>query len=216
MKPAETQDLVKGGLAIVGVWLLLCSCKSSKPFHVNVNAEEPIKIDLNMDVHVYNHGGENSKKSEVNTNASSSADDNSEAAEYAKILESRRNRMAEVQNMKNARYVGENRLGLLELRSLPEEDSAVEWVKKTLSEENDDRKYLMDHEVETKGKTLKEVQAEQRQHILRKSHVGEWVEMDDIENPGSYKWVQKVSPKKAPVNAELPDVEPVDDITKTQ
>jgi len=212
MKHAETQLVVSRILVVTACVVLLSSCKSSKPFHVNVNAEEPIKIDLSMDVHVYNHSGDDPKKKKQEKDKAATAKDE-EAAEYTEVLEDRRNRMAEVQEMKNARYVGENRFGLLELRSVPE-GSSGDWVKKTLLAENEDRKYLMDHEVRTKDKTLKVVQAEQRQHILRKSHVGEWVEVDDLENPGGFKWEQKVSPKKAVSSAELPDVAPVEDITK--
>lgn len=195
--------------------LFVCSCKSSKPFHVNVNAEEPIKLDLSMDIHVYNHAGKESDEGKKSSKSSAkSAEKDKEIEKYTKVLESRRNRMAEVQEMKNARYVGENHLGLLELRSLPD-GSAGDWVKKTVSAENDDRKFLMDHEADSKSKELAKVRAEQRQHILRKSHVGEWIEVDDLDNPGSYKWIEKVSPKKA-ASAELPDVDPVTKVSGSE
>lgn len=174
--------------------MLMVGC-FKKPFNVNVQAEEPINVNLSMDVHVYNHGGTSSVKTSTTQKASTS-ESASDAQAYKAALDSRRTRMEEVQNMKNGRYVGENHLGLLELRSLPEEKSAAEWVKKTLKEENDDRKFLMNYEVKSRDKSLKEVQSEQRNHLQLKSHPGEWIEIDDPETPGSYKWIQKESLKR--------------------
>lgn len=175
-----------GPLAALAFFLLFTSC--SKPFDVNVKAPEPIKVDVNMDVHVYQHGTPaGAKKTSPEKVADADAD------RYKGVLERRRNRMAEVQTLKNNSYVGENHLGLLELRALPNGEHG-EWVKKTLKDENEDRSFLMEYESETKAKSLKEVQAEQRLHLQRKSHPGEWLEVDDPDRPGNYLWIQKKSP----------------------
>ena len=77
---------------------MLTSCVPT--FDVDVNTPEPIKVDLSMDVHVYQHGGSDKEKSE-------------KQASYRATMDSRRDRMAEIQELKNNRFVGENHLGNL-------------------------------------------------------------------------------------------------------
>ena len=72
---------------------MLTSCVPT--FDVDVNTPEPIKVDLSMDVHVYQHGGSDKEKSE-------------KQASYRATMDSRRDRMAEIQELKNNRFVGEN------------------------------------------------------------------------------------------------------------
>ena len=169
--------------------LALCAVSCKKPFNVNVQAEEPIKLDVSMDVHVYQHGGSGAAVKTKTSSQSSSAS----AAAYKNVLESRRNRMAEIQTLKNNRLVGESHTGLLELRKIPDGDYG-DYVKKTVREENSDRTYLIEYESTQKNKTLSEVKTEQWRHAQRKAHPGEWIEVASPESPGGYKWVEKKSP----------------------
>ncbi len=178
-----------------------------KPFDVNVATEKPLKIDLSMDVHVYQHGGSSASATAVQSNESGSAassgsangadkkKNDPEVANYLKVMERRRNRMAEIQNLKNNRFVGENRFGLLSLRTMPEgEGWDSQYIKKTLAEENDDRTFLIEHEALKKEKSIEQIQAQQWQHAQRKAHPGEWIESPVENQPGVFQWVQKETP----------------------
>ena len=155
------------------ITLVLNSCMPT--FDVDVSTPEPIKVDLSMDVHVYQHGGSDKEKSE-------------QQASYRATMDSRRNRMAEIQELKNNRFVGENHLGKLTLRNRPAGEYG-DYVELTVEEENRDREFLMRYEADEKGIALTAVQEEQWRHWQRKSFPGEWVEVGADE--GDYDWQQK-------------------------
>lgn len=172
-------------MTVFGLCLTVVSCQ--KPFDVNVNAPDPIKIDMSMDVHVYNHGGAVVKKT---------VSKDQEAADYKAVIERRRNRMADIQTMKDDRIIGENHKGLLSVL-ISEGDTRnwpLEYVETTVGEENSDRSYLVAYEAEQKGKTISEIQRIQWTHQQRKSHPGEWIEVIDPNAPDIYVWIQKQSP----------------------
>jgi hypothetical protein len=147
-----------------------------RPFDVNVSTDEPIRVDVNMDVHVYQHGKD-------------SPEAKAKREDYKTVLERRRNRMEEVQKLKNNRLVGEDHQGLLSIRNLPAGEYGL-YVKKTVEEENADRDFLMNAEAEEKGTTIGEVRKGQWSHWQRKSFPGEWVQVAGDE-PDTYRWIQK-------------------------
>lgn len=170
---------------VFGLCLTVASCQ--KPFDVNVNAPEPIKVDMSMDVHVYHHGEGAVVKKTPGKNV--------EAEAYKAVIERRRNRMADIQTMKDDRIIGENHLGLLSVL-ISEGDNRnwpLEYVQKTVNEENEDRSFLVTYDAEAKGKSIREMQRIQWTHWQKKSHPGEWIEVIDPDNPEIYVWVQKKS-----------------------
>lgn len=173
-------------LPFTGSLFFLASCQ--KPFEVNVNAAEPIKLDLSMDVHVYQHGGAAVKKTK---------NKDVEAADYKEVLERRRDRMGDIQTMKDDRIIGENHKGLLSVL-IKEGDTRhwpLEYVRETVQEENLDRDFLIEHEAaRSKEKTVSDIRREQWEQKQRKSHPGEWIEKMDPDSPDIYVWVQKRSP----------------------
>lgn len=144
-------------------------------FDVNVATPEPIAVDVDMDVHVYQHGKVDEKTSQAQ-------------ASYRAAMDARRDRMAEVQELKNNRLVGENHLGELAIRNLPAGEYG-QYVSTTVADENRDRVFLMKHESEEKGTPLEQVREEQWRHWLRKSFPGEWIEV--AADGGGYRWEQK-------------------------
>lgn len=162
------------GLAIAVFGGALASCV--KPFEVNVNTPAPIKVDLSMDVNVYQHGLVEKKE------AASSAG-------FRAAMESRRDRMSEIQELKNNRLIGEGRSGLLSIRNLPAGDYG-DYVEKTVEEENQDREALMRQEAAEKSVELAKVREEQWHHWQRKSFPGEWIEVADDDGT-TFRWEQK-------------------------
>ncbi len=129
-----------------------------------------------MDVHVYQHGaGASAEKQEE------------KQQDFRDAMLRRRNRMSEIQSLKDNRIVGENREALLSIRNMP----AGDWgnhVTKTVAAENEDRLLLMNKEAEEKQKSLEEIQNAQWEHWQRKSFGGEWIE---VRQGDTYRWIQK-------------------------
>lgn len=155
---------------------LLAGLPGCAPLDVNVGTTEPLKVDMTMDVHVYQHG----EKDEADEKA---------RATYKDVIKSLRDRGAEIQEMKDNRIVGENRMGLLETRNLPGGDWG-QRVKVAVDAENDDREFLIRHEASQKGVSEEEVRQMKWRHWQRKSFPGEWIEVQG-DKPDTYQWVQK-------------------------
>jgi len=154
---------------------LLSSCID--PFEVNVNTPQPIKVDLTMDVNVYQHGTATEKEGAE------------AAADFRAAMDRRRDRMTEIQELKNNRLVGENRSGALSIKNRPAGEYG-DYVEKTVEAENLDRELLMRHEAEEKSLTVEKVREEQWRHWQRKSFPGEWIEVAG-EDGTTYRWEQK-------------------------
>ena len=107
--------------------LIACStlggCKAPS---VNLSTSEPIKVDINMRLDVYQYSSPASKKPAQGPPAAQTPEAR------------RRNRMADIQQFKNERLVGEGHEGLLVIRSKPEGDYG-DYVRVTVEEENADR-----------------------------------------------------------------------------
>ena len=169
--------LVPSFIGKIGLLFAVFFCVAcGRPFDVNVGTDEPIQVDVNMDVHVYQHG-------------ESSPEDKAKREEYNTVMERHRNRMAEIRKLKDNRLVGEDYQGLLSIRNLPAGEYGL-YVKKTVDEENKDRNFLMKVEAEKKGVAIGEIRLNQWRHWQRKSFLGEWIQIEGDE-PETYRWEQK-------------------------
>ncbi|MDA7921315.1 YdbL family protein [Verrucomicrobiales bacterium] len=157
--------------------LVLSSCLD--PFNVNVTTDEPVKVDLSMDVHVYQHAAATTEK------------ESAQQADYRAAMDTKRNRMAEIQEMKNSRIIGENHLGKISIRNKPAGEYG-DYVTKTVDAENRDRDVLIKHEAKEKDVSITNVQQEQWRHWQRKSFPGEWIEVEEAGGSGLH-WEQKAS-----------------------
>ncbi|MEM8954305.1 MAG: DUF1318 domain-containing protein [Verrucomicrobiota bacterium] len=167
---AESLGLVLVLVGFAGGW----GC--TKPFDVNLATEEPIKVDIDMRVNVHQYGEKPREEKDAQLS-------------HEQIVERMWARMAEVQELKNNRLVGENRMGLLAIRELPAGDYG-EYVTRTVLEENTDRSYLMTREVQERGLELVEVQRQQWENRKQNAFPGEWIEVEE-DMPGRYRWVRK-------------------------
>ncbi|CAN5835048.1 hypothetical protein BH11VER1_BH11VER1_05070 [soil metagenome] len=184
-------------LALVSATLTAClffvsACKS---FKVNLSSPDPIKVDVNMRLDVYQYKGDEPGKADA------------AQISYEEAVARQRNRMAEVQKLKDNRLVGEDHRGLLHLREKP----GGEWgtyVERTVSTENEDRTLLMRHAAQEGNRALHEVQDEQWKLRTDKAFKGEWIEVPD-EKDKSYKWIQAMGPKpKKEIEAVKPEEVP--------
>ena len=152
--------------------LALAACKAPT---VHLATPEPVKVDIEMRIDVYQHGGGEKTKSQ---RAPRSADPASE----------RTNRLAEIQTLKNSRLVGEAANALLSIRVDTPGDYG-DYVRKTVEAENADRMAVMKSEAAREKIPLPRVQKTQADLARKMAFQGEWIEIEKAD--GTFEWQQK-------------------------
>jgi uncharacterized protein YdbL (DUF1318 family) len=166
---------LRQSLILAAACALINGCKAPT---VNLATSEPIKVDINMRLDVYQYSSPTTQKPAQ-----------PQASAAAQTPESRRrNRMADIQQFKNQRLVGESRDGLLVIRTKPEGEYG-DYVRITVEEENADRTDLMKSLAESQKTSLPEIQAKQAELWRNRSFKGEWIEIPGPD--GTWKWAQK-------------------------
>ena len=153
--------------------LVAAGCKGPT---VSLSTPEPIVVDINMRVDIYDRGGSSAA-------AKPKPSGNVPAADAR-----RRARMGDIQTFKNSRLVGENRQGLLVVRDQPG-GSYGQYVAKVVAEENADRMVLMRQLAAERNMSLDDVQKQQGELWRNRSFSGEWIEMPQDNN--TWRWAQK-------------------------
>lgn len=176
--PTARRSILRALSTALGIFAILLLSGCLPPVDVNVATPEPIKVDLNMDVNVYQHTTAAATKTPEQAKADS---------DFRQAMDRRHNRMSEIQDLKNNRLVGENHSGLLSVRNRPAGDYG-DYVEKTVSEENSDREILMKHEAEEKDVSIDKIREDRWVHWQRKSFPGEWIEVAD---GNKFRWEQK-------------------------
>ena len=156
-----------------------CCLTACKLPDVNLATSEPLKVDIKVDLNVYQHS---TPEEAANADAAEEAAGQIEKRKY--------NRTAEIQELKNQRYVAETHRGVLLLRQQPA-GTYGEYVKKVVEDENKDRMALMTAEAKKDRRELNDVMKERYAATLQGSHAGEWVEVPDPAKPESFKLEQK-------------------------
>ena len=164
---------------IPGLLVLLLMAGCAIPT-VNLGTSEPIKVDIDMRLDVYQHSPPADKKL--------SAKPAAEAPGSADAQSRRRNRLADIQQFKNSRIVGEGHDGLVVIRVDTPGDYG-DYIRKVVSEENDDRMALMKAAAGKEKISLPEVQKRQSAIWQKMAFKDEWIEVPAPD--GSWKWVQK-------------------------
>ena len=163
----------------LGCGLLITACKLPT---INVGTPDPIKVDVNMRLNVYQYrGDENAKPDEAQLT-------------YEEAVVRQRNRMADVQTLKNNRLVGEDHRGLLHLREKP----AGDWGKhaeETVNKENEDRLIMMRHDAKEADKQIHEIEAAAWKGNIEKAFKSEWIEVPG-DKLDTFKWMQATGPKE--------------------
>lgn len=150
---------------------------------VRIATPEPIVVDINMRVDVYQH-----------EETDRPADATAEAGQRPEPTEStpesrRRNRMADIQEFKNSRLVGEGRDGLLAIIDAPPGEYG-QYVTRAVADENADRMEVMQEVAEKSKRPLPAVQADQAAEWRKRAFRGEWIEVLG-EDGETYVWKQK-------------------------
>ncbi len=137
---------------------------------IRVETPEPVKIDVHMQVDV------RTKDDSVKVKVS--------PEEEAPVSLRRRNRMGEIQTLKNARFIGEGKSGYLGIVKLPTgkletgEDYA-DYTRRLIQQENSDRRALYLQNADKKGDSLELIEREYARRWQDISYPGEWIEKPD-------------------------------------
>jgi uncharacterized protein YdbL (DUF1318 family) len=151
--------------------VLVAGCKS---IGVDLGTQQPLKVDIAMKLDVYQHGDP--------------AGARKPNAPPADVTTARRNRLAEVQALKDQRLVGENHAGYLELRNAPP-GKFGDYVRQTVDDENADRGRLIERLAKERNLTVAETERQQAEIFRKAAFQGEWIEVPDAE--GRFAWKQK-------------------------
>ena len=160
-------------LALLSAVGLLAGCKS---IPIDIGTRESVKVDLAMKVDVYQHSDPGTTKKVATP------------PPPADITISRRNRMSEIQTLKNSRLVGENHAGYLEVRTSPPGEYG-DYVRATVDAENSDRARLIEKLAKEKHVAVSEAERTQSELFRTNAFPGEWIEVPDAE--GKFAWKQK-------------------------
>ena len=153
--------------------LALSGCTS---IPIDVGTKDPVKVDIAMKVDVYQHADPNGSKKTAPQPAPTD------------VAKSRRNRMGEIQVLKNSRLVGESHAGALEIRTLPPGEYG-DYVKTTVDAENSDRARLIEKLAKEKNIPVSLAERQQAELFQKDAFAGEWTEAAD--GAGKFAWKQK-------------------------
>jgi uncharacterized protein YdbL (DUF1318 family) len=167
---------MKNSAVVFVLFPLVAGCR---PLDLNLSTPDPIVVDVNMRVDVYERGGGSSATARVQGTPGGGVP----AADAR-----RRARMGDIQTFKNSRLVGEGRDGLLAVLEQPE-GSYGKFVAKTVAEENADRMVMMRQLATERSLSLEEIQKQQGELWRNRSFSGEWIEK--VGDGGNWAWVQK-------------------------
>ena len=135
---------------------------------MRLSTPEPVKIDVNMKVEVVQ------KPSTANE------------TNLPPVATTRRNRMSEIQNLKDNRIIGENQNGYLTVLNIPPTwQNQENYIQSLVKAENTDRQFINTMESRRTGKSLASLEKESAQRFQASSFPGEWIQNSEG------KWLQK-------------------------
>ena len=167
----------------------LGACKTLP--QVPITTPKPLEVNLNMRLDVYQYRGDEPEDKEALKNIS-------------EATERMRNRMAEIETLKNNQLVSEDHRGLLQIREVPSGDWGAQ-VKKAVAAENEDRMLLMRQKAKEANRPLHEIEDDQWHLRSEQANAGDWIEIPGP-TPGSFKWkrVESDTPPPATTTPSIP------------
>ena len=150
---------------------------------VALTTPEPIKVNINMRVDVYQY-------SDVSKGKKSSKQGGEKGEESAAADTIRSNRRASIQSFKNSQYIGEGHEGLLIVLKTSLGDLGNR-VRKEVEAENADRSVEMQSQAQKEKIPISEIQTRQGEVNRIRAFKGEWIEKANPD--GTFTWIQKDS-----------------------
>lgn len=164
------------------VTLSLCLGGCATP-SVNLATNEPIKVDINMRLDVYQHSNAAKAGATPKPTPSPAASAPSPGDPQSR----QKARSGDIQTMKNSRLVGEGRDGMLVIRTDPGGEYGT-FIRETVRQENADRMEIIKGLSESEKIPPPEIQKREAKLAADRAFKGEWIE---IEKDGKFVWIQK-------------------------
>jgi uncharacterized protein YdbL (DUF1318 family) len=171
--------------------VVLLSCAK-----VNLQTSQPLKVDINMRVDVYQHVAKDVEsiqdqiygKSEKKINAISLFEEAfaQDQSELSAAVARRKDRKDKIWDYFSKGYIGENRDALLVVRDVS--GSARTEVESAISEENRDRDIIYNATAQKNGAALDQVRKVFFDDDYNRAGSGFWFELN---KGGAYTWVKK-------------------------
>ncbi len=156
-------------LPLTGVVLALTLLSGCAPT-VNLATPEPIKVDVGVRLDVYQKTAPTKAKEEQSS---------------LEIAAARRLRSGEIQQLKSAHVIGEDRDGYLDIRNPPTDPKYLAYAQGVVNAENTDRSYLYLANAQAKNEPMELVGSDYAKLWRDRAFPGEWVQKED----GT--WIQK-------------------------
>jgi len=137
---------------------------------INLATPDPIKVDVGVRLDVYQKTPPTKAKDEQSS---------------LQIAANRRLRSGEIQSLKNARVIGEDRDGYLDIKNTPTDPKYLAYAKSVVEAENSDRAFLYLSNAQAQNKPLEMIEREYAQLWSDRAFPGEWVQKEN----GT--WIQK-------------------------
>jgi len=148
---------------LTGLVLGLCSLEGCAPT-INLATPEPVKVDVAVRLDVYQKTAPTKAKEEQSS---------------MEIAKNRRLRSGEIQSLKNAGLVGENRDGYLDLRVKPTDPKYLAYAEGVVAAENADRAYLYLANAQLQNKPMELVETDYAKLWRDRAFPGEWVQKEN-------------------------------------
>jgi uncharacterized protein YdbL (DUF1318 family) len=156
-------------LPLTGLVLVLGFLSGCAPT-INLATPEPIKVDVGVRLDVYQKTPPTKAKEEQSS---------------LEIASDRRARSGEIQALKSAHVIGEDRDGYLDMRNPPADPKYLAYAQGVIKAENTDRSYLYLANAQTQNKPMELVGSEYAKLWRDRAFPGEWIQKED----GT--WIQK-------------------------
>ena len=131
---------------------------------INLATPNPIKVDVGVRLDVYQKTPPTKAKDEQGA---------------LQIAANRRLRSGEIQTLKNARVIGEDRDGYLEIKNPPADPKYLAYAQSVVDAENGDRSYLYMADAQSESKSLEMIEHEYAQLWSDRAFPGEWVQKEN-------------------------------------
>ncbi len=150
-------------LPLVGLVLVVGGLAGCVPT-INLATPEPVKVDVSVRLDVYQKSVPTKAKEEQSS---------------LEVAAGRRLRSGEIQGLKNAGVIGEDRDGYLAIRNPPKDPKYLSYAEGMVTAENADRAYLYLANAQSQNRALEMVETDYAKLWRDRAFPGEWVQKED-------------------------------------
>ncbi len=131
---------------------------------MNLATPNPVKVDIGVRLDVYQKTPPTKSESEQSS---------------LTVAANRRLRSGEIQQLKNARIIGEDRDGYLAMRKPPTDPKYLAYAQGIITAENADRSFLYLANAQAQSKPLEIIEGEYAALWADRAFPGEWVQKEN-------------------------------------